>query len=231
MTISTTTGGPVDPSPELPATFGGMANDIADDVDDTTGEYASAIRKSILAAIRYCDANTYYFNESRDITFSTVQGQDWYNASDNVNIPTLVHIENVWSEDSNGQRYVVSRSLEADMELVSDNSASTGRPYAWSYFNQMIRLYPIPDANVYTIRVVTGPYKLQTLVNDTDSNAWMSEAYDMIKARAKYILAKNTLKDANMATEALNDFTDQERSVSAETSKRLSTGLIIATAF
>src|SRR5690606_16496709 len=95
-----------------------------------------------------------------------------------------------------------------EMELLSDNSASTGEPYAWSYYNQEIRLYPIPDG-VYTIRLQLGNYRLTALASDSDTNAWLDEAYDLLKARAKYILYKNTIKDAALAAEALNDFNDQ----------------------
>jgi hypothetical protein len=68
-------------------------------------------------------------------------------------------------------------------------------------------------------------------VNDTDENAWLNEAYDMIKARAKYIIYKNTLKDAALAAEALNDYTDQETSLKSETTSRNATGYVQATGF
>ncbi|TIM14466.1 MAG: hypothetical protein E5Y67_12365 [Mesorhizobium sp.] len=231
MPFTVTTGGPVGGgSPDGP-TFGDMIDAIADDVDDTTGEYGDAIQRAIKAAIRYCEREPYYFNESRDVTFSTVSGQEWYDYADNDDIGTLVRIVAAYSEDASGQRTLLSRAMPEDIELLADNGSSRGEPYCFTYFDQRVRLYPIPGATVYTIRLQLGPYRLWTLSDTTDTNSWLDEAYDMIKARAKYILHKDTLKDASLAAEALNDFNDQEQSLKAETSRRSGRGRIVCTAF
>jgi len=213
------------------ATLAQLKADIADSIDDTTGEYAPQIAKAITKAIRYCERETYYFNETRDITFPTVNGQDWYGVADNANIPTLVHIDMVYCEDASGERDQILRYRPADIELLADNSASRGEPYAYAYFGQRIRIYPIPDATPYIIRLQLAPYRLAALTADNQSNAWTTEAEDMIFARAKYILAKDTLKDVSVATEALNDYMDQASALKAETSKRNGTGKIIPTCF
>lgn len=211
--------------------FGDIVAEIADEIDDTTGEYAAQIRRSIVAAIRYCERFTFYFNETRDVTFVTVDGQEWYDESDNANIPTLVRIVAAYSEDSQGQRTCLKRARPEEIELVSDNAASEGEPYSWTYFGQRIRLYPIPGAEVYTIRLQLSPYRLAPLVNPTDESAWLDEAYDMIKARAKYILQKDVIKDAALAAEALNDYNDQFSTLVAETSSRNGSGCIEPTCF
>lgn len=232
MPILVTTSGPLnDATITAEYTFGSLAAAIADDIDDTTGEYASQINTAILSAIRFCERNPFYFNETRDITFPTIQGKEWYDASDNPNITTLVHISAVYSEDARGQRTWLNRFTPEHIEIMSDNSASQGEPYAYTYFGRRIRLYPVPAAYTYTIRLQVGPYRLNTITNATDSNAWLTEAYDMIKARAKYILAKDTLKDAPVAAEALNDFQEQFDELKAETSRRNARGIIVSTVF
>jgi hypothetical protein len=205
--------------------------DIADDVDDTTMEYAAAILKAIQGAQRDCERTTYYFNETRDVTFVTVGGQEWYGAAANANIPTLIHIEVAYSEDAQGQRIPLVRRQPAELERLSDNSASTGEPFNWTYFNRQIRLYPIPGTLVFTIRLQLSNYRLTTLSNPGDTNAWLDQAYDMIKARAKYRLYKNTIKDANLAIEALNDWKEQDALLKGETSSRNGSGFIEATRF
>lgn len=207
-------------------TLSDLSGAIADDIDDTEGEYASQIVKAVQAAQRYCERENYYFNETRDQTISTVDGQEWYGAADNANIPTLVHIYALYSEDGNGVRLKLDRVTEEEIERLSDSSASTGEPYCWAYYGQKIRLYPIPGAQVFTIRMQISPYRLDTLSAATDTNAWLNEAYDLMKSRAKYILAKDTLKDAAMAVEALNDYQDQHDALKRETSKRKGTGRI-----
>lgn len=212
-------------------TLADIMSDIADDVDDTTGEYADQIKKAVQGAQRYCERRTFYFNETRDVTFPTVNGQEWYDETDNANIPTLVRINAAYSEDSQGQRTTLIRVPPSELETLSDNSAASGEPYLWTYFDQQIRLYPIPAATVYTIRLQLGPYRLGALSDPSDTNAWLTEAYDLMKARAKYILAKNTLKDANIAVEALNDYQDQYMALKAETSSRNGSGCIQPTGF
>lgn len=213
------------------ATLAQLKADIADSIDDTTGEYSTQIGTAVGKAIRYCERETYFFNETRDVTFATVNGQEWYDAADNANIPTLVHIEKAYCEDAGSDRDELLRYRPSDIEMLADNSAAHGEPYAYTYFGQRIRIYPIPDATPYTIRLQLAPYRLAALTDENQSNAWTEEGYDMIYARAKYILAKDTLKDAAIATEAMNDYQDQHNVLKAETSKRNGTGRIVPTCF
>lgn len=212
-------------------TLADLSSAIAEDIDDTTGEYGAQITTAIQAAQRYCERTTYYFNETRDVTFATVSGQEWYGAAANANIPTLIRLEAVFSEDAAGQSVRLRRETPGELELLSDNSATTGEPYLWTYFNQKIRLYPIPGAAVFTIRLQLGLYRLAPLVSPSDTNAWLSEAYDLMKARSKYILYKDTIKDAALAMEALNDWRDQDEALAGETASRAGTGKILPTQF
>lgn len=212
------------------ATFGDLKAEIADEVDDTTGEYSEQIERAVLAAIRYCERNTYYFNETRDVTFSTVASQDWYGAADNSNIPTLLRINAVYRIDGAGQVDDMIRRDPHELELLADTSSAEGEPTVYAYFNRQIRLYPIPN-DVWTIRLQLGPYRLTTLSADSDENAWLTEAWGMVKARAKYILQKDVLKDPNLAAEALNDYQDQHDALTRETDKRNGSGYVRATSF
>jgi len=210
-------------------TFSDIRSDIADDVDDTTGEYGAQIEAAVLGAIRYCDRYKFYFNETREKTFNTVVSQVWYDSNDLADIPTLVHIQRAYIT-TNGMITDLRPMSPDDMEVLSDNSAANGEPYAYCYYGQRIRIYPIPN-NVYLVRLQLGPYRLSPLVAGGDENAWLTEAYDMVKARAKYILYKNTIKDAAMAAEALNDYQDQFWALKGETSNRIGTGRIVPTRF
>ena len=211
------------------ATLGDLKADVADDVDDATGEYGAQINAAIRAAIRYCERKKFYFNETREKTFNTVVSQVWYDAAALADIPTLVHIQRVYIT-TNGIITDLRSMSNDEMEVLSDNSAAVGEPYAYCYFGQRIRIYPIPKA-VYQIRLQLGPYRLGALEKDGDENAWTIEAYDMIKARAKYVVYKNTLKDAALAAEALNDYQDQFWALKGETSNRNGSGILVSTQF
>lgn len=211
------------------ATFSDIKAAIADDIDDTNGEYSSQVASAVLEAIRYCERKTFYFNETREKTFNTVVGRVWYDANDLSDIPTLVHIQRAFIT-TNGNITDLLLMPPAEMEVLSDNTAAQGEPYGYCYFGQRIRIYPIPNA-VYEVRLQLGPYRLTPLADETDSNVWTTEAYDMVKARAKYIVAKNTLKDPIVAAEALNDYNHQFWALKAETSSRTGTGRVVPTRF
>lgn len=235
MSILVTTSGPNNTIPALldaqDRTFYDMMTVIADEIDDVTGEYTPQIQNCIFAAIRFCERNVYYFNETRDVTFQTVAGREWYDKSDNPNIPSLVRIVAAYCENSSGQRSVLRRVMPEYIETVSDNAASRGEPYMFTYFGQRLRLYPVPNDTNYTIRLQLGAYRLNEIQTSADSNAWFTEAFDLIKARAKYQLYKDYLKDAPLAAASLNDFNEEDNALSAETSRRNGRGKIIGTAF
>lgn len=207
-------------------TLADIKSEIADDVDDTTGEYTAQIERAVLAAIRYCERSTYYFNSTRDLTFSTVNGQAFYDNSDLTEIGSLVRAQAVFIDDGTN----VSELLRMTTEDIEVAQSASGKPVYFAYFEQKLRLYPTPD-QAYTIRLQLTPYRLAALVDDTDTNAWLTEAYDLVKARAKYILHKDTLKDVNLASEALNDYNDQHRALKGETNTRNGTGYIRPTQF
>ncbi|WP_107341599.1 hypothetical protein [Agrobacterium pusense] len=235
MTIIVETTGPIDSIPTVISsgakTFSNLVTQIADEIDDTTGEYAGQIQTAIFEAIRFCERDYYYFNETRDVSFSTVNGREWYDGTDNSNIPTLGRIVAAYVEHPDGRRSYMNRATPEELELFSDNSASRGEPYAYTYFGQRMRIYPIPDTQTYTIRLQLGPYKLAPVTSPSDSNVWTTEGFDMIKARAKYLIYKNIMKDAALAAEALNDYNDQNTALKAETSRRNGSGFIKVTCF
>lgn len=211
-------------------TFADIKAEVADDIDDTTGEYAVQIGRAVNAAIRYAERFAFYFNETRDKTFSTVPGREWYGATDLADIATLIRIEAAYLQQANGPAADLVRFPPKEIEALADSSAASGEPYGFVYFGQRIRLYPIPNA-VYTVRLQLGPYRLTPLAVDSDSNAWLNEAYDMIKARAKYLIHKDTTKDPGLAAEALSDYQDQFLVLKAETSARNGAGRIVPTQF
>lgn len=235
MPIIVQTSGPNNTIPSLldpqDRTFYDMLTVISDEIDDTTGEYNAQIQTCIFTALRVCEREPFYFNETRDVTFLTVSGREWYDANDNPNIPTLVRIVAAYSEDSTGQRSIIKRAMPEDIEIVSDNAASRGEPYCYTYFGQRLRLYPVPGDEVYTIRLQLGPYRLNEITSASDTNAWFTEAFDLVKARAKYELFKDIIKDAERALAAQNDYNEQFDLLKAETSRRNGRGRIIATCF
>jgi len=233
MPIHVTTGGPLTGQASLleapKATFGAMIAAIADDVDDTNNEYLAQIQSSIFAAIRYVEREPFYFNEARDVRFNTIAGKAIYDANDNKNIGSSGGIRAVFCQKA-GQSARHLRKMKAEIWETENHAASRGMPYAYSYFAQNLRLYPTPDAD-YLIRLSVAPKRLSTMTSTDEVHPWFEEAFDLIKARAKYELYKNILQDEMRATISLHDFTEQLHALRAETSRRNSTDNVVATEF
>ena len=75
------------------------------------------------------------------------------------------------------------------------------------------------------------PYRLEEVLKADEESPWFVDAFDLVKARAKYELYKDILKDADSARTAFNDSNEQLSALKAETSRRNGSGKIKATVF
>lgn len=160
---------------------------------DLTSQIADAITTTIEAY----QTERFYFNESRDVTFDTVANQEFYDSSDNTNIPDLLNID--WATIAIGStiRTLEPRSPEK-VDYDAGNTSSTGQPYSYAYYQQKLRLYPKPNA-VHTVRI-NAHIKLAAPASDSETdNAWMMDAERLIRSHAKYELATHVLRSASLA--------------------------------
>lgn len=168
---------------------------IADELarSDLTSQIAYAITDAIAA---YEDER-FHFNESRALTFSTVASQEFYTSSDSANIGLVQKID--YAKVYVGtQPYDLAYERPEDMESLSVSGTQTGTPWAYTWYGNAIRLYPIPD-QVYTVRLGAS-YKLAAPASDAEANnAWMTHAERLIRSRAKLELALHVLKDPDLA--------------------------------
>ena len=90
----------------------------------------------------------------------------------------------------------------------------TGQPDSYAIYADQLRLFPIPDSagpnnGSYDLTLSTlaqlGP---SPLVNDTDTNAWMTEGEQLIRAQALRNLYRFPLRDADgraLAEDMINE--------------------------
>lgn len=168
---------------------------IADDlarVDLTT-----QIGDAIDTAIKFYQNVRFFFNETRTASFVTVAAQSTYTVSDDADIPLWVTLDEVYLIQSTST-WCLDRwdPIEMEFYLVSSGAAS-GRPYAYAYFEESFRLYPVPDA-VYTIKPM-GVIKKDVPTSDGDTtNVWINNAYELLRCRAKAYLAIHVLSDMDL---------------------------------
>lgn len=170
---------------------------IQDDL--ARSDLASQIGNEIESAIEHFRGTRLYFTETRDVTFTTSIGQGIYTVIDNASIPMFFEMDDVFLTDA-GQKHRLTRSDPQELEYLMDSSASSGRPNRWAWFDQSIYLYPLPDI-AYSIRLV-GAIERASPANDAEeNNVWMTEAFELLRCRAKWYLYGHVINDVNRAVQ------------------------------
>jgi hypothetical protein len=211
-------------------TLGEMKSHLSDDLDDTSATYATQIARAITRSIEHLKKTRFAFNESRSITITTVIGQSDYTTDASANpLSDVMKLDGMFLTDTGGQVTPLSPITPQQMQVLLDNSASTGEPYNYTWYANALRIYPLPDA-AYTLTLLAW-YRLAAPSSDGSSNAWTNEAYDLVKARALYYLASNTLRDPDLATMARIAETEAEEALIREMNSRNGTGYITPTCF
>lgn len=211
-------------------TLGDLKSHLSDDVDDTEGTYTAQISRAITRSIEHLKKTRFAFNESRTIEITTVIGQSDYSTDDDANaLSDVIKVDGLFLTDTGNQVTPIRPITPQQMQVLLDNSAANGEPYNYCFYANALRIYPLPDA-AYTLTLMAW-YRLDEPSSDASSNAWTNEAYDLVKARALYYLASNTLRDADLATMARIAETEAEEALIREMNNRYGTGYIIPTCF
>jgi hypothetical protein len=146
---------------------------------DIDGDIADAIADAIEA---YQDER-FYWNETRVITFSTVQDQEFYDESDAPAIASIAKIDYVTIYTGN-QPYQLLAMAPQDIEHASTNGTSTGQPSWFCYYGEQIRLYPVPS-DAWTVRIGAQITVAAPASDAEANNVWMTKAERLIRNRAK----------------------------------------------
>ena len=168
-----------------------VLSEIMDDLDRPDLE--PQIRRAVSAAVRRYQPDRFGFNEGF-ATFLIIPGADVYGSGDAPAIPGFMAIDSAVLVDDD-QTWPLKRIDEAQVEAL-DDPGSASRPVAYSLLAKTLRLWPIPS-EVWTIRLM-GHLSLDLPPGDDDPSPWFGEGRDLIMARAKWHLALNVLKDANL---------------------------------
>lgn len=191
--------------------------------DDLTSQIASAVSD----AIKFYARERFWFNSSRNLTFTTVPGQIAYGAADLAAIPALLRIDAMFLPQ-NQSILPLDRYEPVDFELLNNATTGGGRPTAFTYVDQTIRLWPTPNA-AFVMRL-HAHLRLPT-ATDADTNAWTDDAEELIRSHAKLLLYLDLLEDDQGAARMQSKIPLLLNALRAETSARVSTGIIQGTEF
>lgn len=189
---------------------------IADEIarSDLTTQIAYAIDDAI-EAYQQC---RFFFNETREVTFTTVANQEFYGKTDQAELGNLVDIDymTIYYGD---QSYEVVQERPNIVEWSSTNGTSTGQPTSYAYYNQQIRLYPVPDTAGHSVRVA-GAYKVAAPTTDSEAdNPWMTHAKRLIRCRAKFEIYSHVEQDLELAREQAQLMEEAKDQIEAHTTR------------
>ena len=197
-------------------TFGGMQTAIANELD--RDNLSANIRDSILSAISFYESERFYFDEAR-ATLNTTANQEYYHLPSNFQKPDIITLR-VGSYISP----MTARTFDF-MENRIRSVGQTGIPYDYAVFASQLRLYPIPNDS-YRMEI-SYQKKLGDISATSDTNAWFTDAWDLIKARAKADLLMNKIRGQEGLAEAgvmSQREQDELRRLRYETASRRATG-------
>jgi hypothetical protein len=197
--------------------------------DLTRSDLTSQIANAVSDAIDFYQRSRFWFNVSRLQTFSTVPGQQAYTASDLAIIPAIIRVDALFIlQSGTTTTYPLDRFEPADFEVISITMGG-GKPTAFTCIDQQILLWPVPN-DTYTMRPHCH-YKLPVLVNPTDTNAWVTDAEELIRSHAKLLLYTDVLDDEEGMQRMQAKIPALVDALRYETSARCSNGQIQGTEF
>lgn len=191
-----------------------LKNQVASDLHRS--DLSSQIVQAISDAIQYYERESWWFLEGRK-TMTTVAGQAWYAVPSD-----LLNFDNLLITIS-GNKVPLNRIHYTTMDNY-DSGSYQGQPYEWTFYDNQIRFYPVPDT-AYTI-TLSDSDQLDALSSNSDSNSWTTDGYSLIRHRAVWDIYMNHLKSPDMASLAKSSELEAHKSLRQLHDLKTSTGKI-----
>ena len=179
------------------STFAILKARIADEL--ARSDLTSNINSHVLDAIKHYERERFWWNEKRD-TASTVSGTQSYAMPDSAAEFPLIFADQL-TITVNSNIYELPQLNHSELVRRTANASHTGHPSHWSYFQDAVWLYPIPNG-VYTLTLLYVG-QLAALSADADTNAWVVTAEELIRSRAKHTLYRHVIRDREMADQMM----------------------------
>jgi len=198
---------------------------IASDLtrDDLTSQIANVVADTI----KFYGRERFWFNQTRNLVLTTVTGQAAYGAADLAIIPSIVRIDALYLPQ-NQSIFPLDRYEPDDFEVIAGGMTGGGKPVAFTYVDQTIRLWPTPGS-VYGLRL--HAFARLPDAADGDSNAWTDDAEELVRSHAKMLLYIDVLEDDQNAQRMAAKIPVLLDGLRSETSARMATGRIRGTEF
>lgn len=209
-------------------TRGALKTEIADDMERDETADGARILSAISSAIKFYQPKRFFFNESRSVTFNTVAATDLYTFA---TIGTeFYRIDSAFITIASGDVRPLDRADYIDLEWRLGNDTTTGEPTAYAYVDKSLRLWRSPD-DAYSVRLTGHVKYAEPTADATADNAWFTEAYELIRCRAKAYLYAHVFTDPGMAGLMRSAEFEAYNVLKAATEDKVSGGYLEATDF
>lgn len=173
-------------------TYGDMINRISTQLrrSNLTDDISDAIQK----AVQVYSTRRFWFNDSKDLTFTTSSSLETYAPA---GISDYGGFDFMEISRSTTDRWEVKALDYQSFQEKRMGGDTFGDPLWYSIFDRTVYLWPIPASALNV--VVSGRRGLTTLSAAGDSNAWTNEAEVLIRTRATVDLYRYVIKDFQKA--------------------------------
>ncbi|MGI0013612.1 MAG: phage adaptor protein [Nitrososphaera sp.] len=152
-------------------------------------DLSSEVSLAVQSAVDYYSGRRFYFNERRAVTTAT-PGTGEYPVPPNFIAPDNLRMR------LEGNTYDESLSY-VSWEDVDERYGFTGRPILYTYYQEAIHVWPIPNATaIFTLSFIA---RLPELSANTVSNAWTNGVGgELVRSRACRDVSLRILHDNNL---------------------------------
>ena len=196
------------------ATYGGAIDLILTELARSDTSITAVVEREFLKAIDYYETERFWFNEAR-ISF-TASNTIYYPLS--ALSASMVEMDQL-TVTVNSSVIELAPATHQELQRM-DVSGFTGYPTHWAIFAEQIRLYPkAASGSTYQVDIL-GTKELATLTVSTQSNAWTTEALNLIAARVEKVVSARKFK-AYEAAQMYQIAEDQELAKLQQRTERL----------
>lgn len=181
------------------ALLSALKTQIADELrrSDLTSQIATALQ----GAVDHYESWRWWFLEfSNNTSVTTVANQAAYDQTTD-NLPDAIDFDFIKITISGNEYRLNKRDQQYIQDRIWSLTSGTGVPEDWSFYDDKLWLYPVPNAayqlHLYGIKSIGLPA-------DNAENAWTKDGYDLIRQRAKAIVKIDVLDQLTAKQEAMS---------------------------
>jgi hypothetical protein len=173
--------------------FLAMQTRIANELHRSSLATNNHVVNAILSAIKDYERERWYFNEATtSVSLTTTASLATYTLpADFMKMDNVMVTRSGWKSKSTPMPYIEMDSRDAG------NAAVNGFPQFWAIYSNLLRHYPTPDA-AYTV-TISYQKRLPALSASADTNAWVDDLEELIRAKAMWNLCTYVTRNAQQA--------------------------------